>query len=107
MRQFRFMLASACVVCGLMTSAFAAAHSTQPAKAAHAVIAKVDVNSATAAELTTIKGIGAKRAAMIVSYRKQHGHFASIDDLTQIKGISSKTLARWQKLNPGRLVVKK
>ncbi len=55
----------------------------------HAV-GQVNVNKADAKALTTVKGIGAKRAQAIVDYRQQHGAFKSMDDLAKVKGISSK-----------------
>lgn len=65
----------------------------------------VDINTADAAELATLKGIGAKKAETILSYREVHGSFQSVDDLAKVKGIGLKTVARLQKNNPGRLVI--
>jgi len=61
-----------------------------PAQAAD----KVDVNTATVEQLQQVKGIGAKTAAAIVAYRKAHGPFASLDDLTGVKGIGKKKLEK-------------
>ena len=52
--------------------------------------AKVDINSANVEELSSLKGIGEKKAQAIVDYRKVNGKFKTIDDLTQVKGIGSK-----------------
>jgi competence protein ComEA len=49
----------------------------------------IDINVATAAELETLPGIGEVLAARIVTYRETHGPFATIDDLTQVEGIST------------------
>ncbi|MDX8411533.1 MAG: helix-hairpin-helix domain-containing protein, partial [Mariprofundaceae bacterium] len=46
----------------------------------------LNVNTATAAQLEEIKGLGEKTARKIVEYRKEHGAFASLDDLIQVKG---------------------
>lgn len=54
--------------------------------------AVVDINTATAQELTTIKGIGAKTAEKIVAYREANGPFKSVDDLTKVSGIKEKRL---------------
>ena len=60
-------------------------------------VVKVNINTANSAQLSTLKGIGVKRAESIVSYRKAHGPFASINALTQIKGISNKKIAAIEK----------
>ncbi|CRH88981.1 ComE operon protein 1 [Chlamydia trachomatis] len=52
----------------------------------------VNLNTATAADLQTITGIGAKRAADIIVYREANGGFKSVDDLNQVSGIGDKTL---------------
>lgn len=54
--------------------------------------APIDVNKATAAELTSVKGIGPAKAQAIVDYREAHGAFASIDDLRMVRGIGDKVL---------------
>lgn len=52
----------------------------------------VDINTATVEELQALQGIGPKKAAAIVEYRKLHGPFKSVDDLAQVPGIGGKTL---------------
>lgn len=55
----------------------------------------VDINQADAGVLAdAIVGIGAKKAALIVEYRDQHGPFASVDELAQVKGIGASTIDR-------------
>ena len=53
---------------------------------------KINLNTATAEELQTISGIGAKRAEDIIAYRESHGDFQSVDDLKNVSGIGDKTL---------------
>ncbi len=57
-------------------------------------LAAVDVNTADEKELDSVKGIGPAKAKAIVEYRKAHGPFKSLDELTQVKGIKDKTLAK-------------
>ncbi|HTQ09926.1 MAG TPA: helix-hairpin-helix domain-containing protein [Fimbriimonadaceae bacterium] len=57
----------------------------------------VDINTASSEELQQITGIGPATAAKILDYRKEHGTFKSLDELTAIKGISEKKLAAWRK----------
>jgi competence protein ComEA len=53
----------------------------------------VDINSATAAQLQTLPGIGATKAAAIIDDRTQNGPFASCDALTRVTGIGPATVA--------------
>lgn len=66
----------------------------------------ININTATAQQLTTVKGIGPKRAAAIIAFREQHGQFKSVQELTGVKGLSPKLLARWQKDDTTQLAVK-
>lgn len=45
----------------------------------------LDLNLADSAQLTTIKGIGAKTASAIIKYRDRLGYFTSVDQLLEIK----------------------
>ncbi len=49
--------------------------------------AAVNINTATKEELTSLKGVGDKRAQEIIDYRKKNGDFKSIDDLEKVPGI--------------------
>ncbi|MCD8365749.1 MAG: helix-hairpin-helix domain-containing protein [Clostridiales bacterium] len=52
---------------------------------------KVNINTATAAELTTLNGIGDAKAAAIVAYREEHGAFTSAEEIMQVDGIAEAT----------------
>ncbi|ACZ12693.1 ComEA family DNA-binding protein [Sulfurospirillum deleyianum] len=54
--------------------------------------AKVDINSASLSELSSLRGIGEKKAQAIVEYRTQKGKFNTIDELVHVKGIGPKIL---------------
>ncbi len=57
----------------------------------------IDLNSATAHELQTLKGIGPKTAAMIVDERTRGGNFSSLTDLSdRVRGIGAKKAAALQ-----------
>ena len=57
--------------------------------------APVNINTADAKSLAAnINGIGEKKAAAIVQYRKKHGPFKSADDLINIKGIGPKLIEK-------------
>ncbi len=55
---------------------------------------QVNVNTATIEQLQTVKHIGPKIAAAILAYREAHGDFRSLDELTAVKGIGTKTLEK-------------
>jgi competence protein ComEA len=54
----------------------------------------VNVNRADLAELVRVPGIGNSLAERILEYRKAHGKFADWKNLTEVKGIGEKKLAR-------------
>lgn len=54
----------------------------------------IDINTATAAELEQVNGLGPAKANAIVQYRGEHGAFASLDDLTKVPGIGEKSLEK-------------
>ena len=64
----------------------------------------VDLNSADADTLANaMVGIGPQKAVEIVRYRDQHGPFASLEDLAQVKGIGARTIEQ----NRERVTVQK
>ena len=109
MSFFRSMI-TAVAAMGLATSVFAADEAASPAAANPADAApaamqvadassttttttsatteqtKVDVNKATVKELAKVKGLTTGKAKAIVSYRKKHGDFKSLDELKDVRG---------------------
>ena len=57
------------------------------------VFASIDINNASIKELTSLKGIGKKKAEAIISYRNIHC-FKSVDELTKVKGIGKKIVKK-------------
>lgn len=53
---------------------------------------KLDINTATAEQLTALPGIGEVYAQRIVEYRTTYGKFISIYDLEKVKGIGQKRI---------------
>jgi competence protein ComEA len=107
------------VACGLAlalaalvsTTGFAApaAKSSAPAKSSSSAKAtrvarvkkaapagKVNLNTATAAELTALPGVGAKLAARIVEHRQKVGGFKSTQELMNVKGLGEKNYTKIQ-----------
>lgn len=59
--------------------------------------AAVNINTATQAELESLKGIGPVKAKAIIDYRKKNGDFKSVDDLDKVDGIGAVTLQNLRK----------
>jgi competence protein ComEA len=77
-------------------TAVATAGSSPPehGTAAKKMTGVVNLNSAGAAELATLPGVGPKTAEAILAYRQEHGSFQRVEDLLEIRGIGEKKLAR-------------
>jgi competence ComEA-like helix-hairpin-helix protein len=54
---------------------------------------KININTAEAAELELIIGVGAILAKCIVEYRADNGPFKSLDDLVKVGGVGRKKLS--------------
>lgn len=77
------LLLNTALACALAVSALASVHAGEP----------VDINTADAVTLAdAMPGVGLKRAKAIVEYRRQHGPFDRLDDLTEVYGIGEKLL---------------
>lgn len=55
---------------------------------------KVNINTADAALLATLSGIGESRARDIIAYREANGAFQSIEDIMKVSGIKQATFNR-------------
>jgi competence protein ComEA len=56
--------------------------------------AKVNLNTATVEQLTTLPGVGPKLAARIVEYRQKSGAFRSAQELINVRGIGEKNFSK-------------
>ena len=54
----------------------------------------VNVNAATAEELSLLPGVGPAKAQAIIRWRTEHGAFKRVEDLSQVKGIGDKQLEK-------------
>lgn len=57
------------------------------------LFSKVDINHASKEGLMSLHNIGSKKADAIMEYRKHHC-FTSVDELGEVKGIGSATVAK-------------
>lgn len=67
-----------------------------PSKAAKGGV--LNVNTASAAELEELPGIGPSTAARIVEYRQKNGSFKKVEDLMNIRGIGEKSFLKLKPL---------
>jgi competence protein ComEA len=56
--------------------------------------AKININTASVEQLTTLQGIGEKKAESIVEHRAEYGPFATIEDLKGVKGVGDKIFSK-------------
>jgi competence protein ComEA len=55
---------------------------------------KININTASAEELTQLKGIGPSHAAKIIEFREKNGPFKLPEDLVQVPGVGQKTFEK-------------
>lgn len=87
---YRRIVAStlACSVAALLFvgTAFAAAKANPSGR--------ININTASVEQLTTLPGVGPKLAARIVEYRQKTGTFRSPQELLNVRGIGEKNFAK-------------
>jgi competence protein ComEA len=54
----------------------------------------INLNTATAAQLETLPGIGTRTAQLIVEHRQKNGNFKKVEELMNIKGIGEKSFLK-------------
>lgn len=58
-----------------------------PLTGAQASGGKIDINAASLEQLEAVKGVGRDIAQNILTYKKDHGAFKTLDDLGNVKGV--------------------
>ena len=56
----------------------------------------VDLNTADAAALCTLPGVGPSHARALIEYRQQHGPFARVADAAAVPGLTEELVASWE-----------
>jgi competence protein ComEA len=69
-----------------------------PTKTMATAAAPVNLNTATAEQLTTIPGVGAKTAERIIEYRQKNGGFKKVEDLMNVSGVGEKSFLKMKPL---------
>lgn len=84
------------------TSSFASnqatTHSTGNQQKVEQSAERININQATAEQLSSLPGIGPSKAEAIIKAREQNGGFANSNELQTVKGIGEKTVARLEPL---------
>ena len=88
MHRFASTAGAALALAALLVSA------GTPVFAEEKITGVVNVNTASAAELEMLPGIGASRAKAVIEAREAKGGFKSLDDLLTVKGIGEASLAK-------------
>ena len=55
---------------------------------------KININTASIEQLTTLTGIGEAKAKAIIQYREENGNFSTIEDIMKVSGISENIFAK-------------
>jgi len=91
MKFQRIVATGLALVFALVASSGLAVAAAKPAPSG-----KVNINTATAQQLTVLPGVGEKLAARIVDYRQKSGGFKNVSELMNVQGIGEKNLAKIQ-----------
>ena len=59
---------------------------------------RVDLNTAGVDAMTTLPGLGEKKARAILEYRLAHGPFRSLGEVAQVPGVTQDMIDGWQGL---------
>ncbi len=54
----------------------------------------VNLNSATAAQIASLPGIGPKTADLVVQYRQKNGPFKKIEEIMNVRGVGEKSFLK-------------
>ena len=97
MRRFMCVLGILCL--WLLTAPAAAQERPAAVKPpAPTAAAPLNLNTATAAQIATLPGIGPKAAQRIVEYRQKNNGFKKIEELMNVKGIGEKSFLKLKPL---------
>ena len=96
MRRLFVMFAMAFVLAVLvaMPQSVTAQEKASKPKESSAAVGPLNLNTATAAQLEKLPGIGARTARLIVEHRQKNGGFKKVEELMNIKGIGEKAFLK-------------
>ena len=59
-----------------------------------AVAGTININTASAADLQRLPGIGAKTASRVIEYRQKNGPFKKVEELMNVRGVGEKSFLK-------------
>jgi competence protein ComEA len=74
--------------------AAAQSKASRSAAAKPVAVGPININTASAAELEALPGVGPKTAARIVEYRQKNGPFKKIEDVMNVRGLGEKNFLK-------------
>ena len=92
LRTVPSLVALACLLALQPHPATAQGRATNGAAVAKPVA--VNINSASATDLETLPGVGAKTAARIIEYRQKNRPFKKVEELMNVRGIGEKNFLK-------------
>jgi competence protein ComEA len=92
------LVGAALVALALLAPPAVAQESDRSSSAKAAAAGPVNLNTATAAQLEALPGIGARTAALIVEYRQKNGGFKKVEDLMNVRGVGEKSFLKLKPL---------
>jgi competence protein ComEA len=94
----RFPLALMAVLTFSIASPLQAQTSAKPVRPPKVVAASsteiINLNTATAAQIATLPGIGPKTADLIVQYRQKNGPYKKIEEIMNVRGVGEKSFLK-------------
>jgi competence protein ComEA len=77
-----------------ISSPLAAQRAAKPPVEAVVSTEAINLNSATAAQIASLPGIGPKTADLVVQYRVKNGPFKKIEEIMNVRGVGEKSFLK-------------